>query len=100
MIVRVVVVPPDVGVLVESDVSVDESPHVDVGGDVLKFRVVVEGDRSEGVFLIFCLFLPVLGLKTNSIAFPLLPRSFSTIHFPKLLDGARFGPIFVNFGPN
>ena len=52
MIVRVVVVPPDVGVLVEANVSVDEPSHVDVSVDVLEFGVVVEGDRSEGVEVI------------------------------------------------
>ena len=34
------------------------------------------------------------------MTFPLLPRSFSTNACPKRLDGAQFGSLFVNFGPN
>ena len=57
MIVRVVVVSPDVCILVEASVSVDVTSHVNVGEDVLKFGVVVEGDGSEGVEVIGVNFL-------------------------------------------
>ena len=57
MIVRVVVVSPDVGVGVESNVSVDEASHVHVSVDVLELGVVVERDGSEGVEVIRVNFL-------------------------------------------
>jgi len=57
VIVRVVVVSPDVGISVEASVSVNEASHVDIGVDVLEFRVVVERNRSEGVEVIGVNFL-------------------------------------------
>ena len=57
MIVRVVVVSPDVGVGIESNVSVDEASHVNVSVDVLELGVVVERDGSEGVEVIGINFL-------------------------------------------
>ena len=57
VIVRVVVVSPDVGISVEASVSVNEASHVDIGVDVLEFRVVVERNGSEGVEVIGVNFL-------------------------------------------
>jgi hypothetical protein len=57
VIVRVVVVFPDVGILVESGLSVNVTTHVDVSENVLKFGVVVERNRSEGVEVIGVNFL-------------------------------------------
>ena len=90
MIVRVVVVSPDVGISVEASVSVNEASHVDISVDVLEFRVVVERNGSEGVEVIRGNFLSL----AHGVPLFLLggfSRSSVIRHHDKVEEGSNSG---------